>query len=174
MYLAVEVLRGWATGERSAADLALPELESVYAFLYARVGNRADAEDLTQEVALKAIPRLRQGAPAPAIRSYLYATARSVLATFWSHRLRLPECELPDDLRSHDDGSELTPSPKAAARITNILAGLTRDQRMVLELRFLRGLSLREAATQMGRSVGSVKVLQLRALRKAATIQTNR
>ena len=41
--------------------IALDELELVYAFIYARVGNRADAEDLTQQVAMKAIPRLRQG-----------------------------------------------------------------------------------------------------------------
>src|SRR5712692_6003841 len=47
-----------------ATDIALDELELVYAFIYARVGNRADAEDLTQQVAMKAIPRLRQGAPA--------------------------------------------------------------------------------------------------------------
>ncbi len=52
----------------SATDIALDELELVYAFIYARVGNRADAEDLTQQVAMKAIPRLRQGAPASAIR----------------------------------------------------------------------------------------------------------
>ena len=68
-----------------ATDIALDELEHVYAFIYVRVGNRADAEDLTQQVALKAIPRLRQGAPASAIRGYLFATARSVLGGFWSN-----------------------------------------------------------------------------------------
>ena len=50
-----------------ATDIALNELELVYAFIYARVGNRADAEDLTQQVALKAIPRLRQNAAASSI-----------------------------------------------------------------------------------------------------------
>ena len=81
-----------------ATDIALDELEIVYAFIYARVGNRADAEDLTQQVALKAIPRLRQGAPASAIRGYLFATARSVLGGFWSTRLGLSEAELHEDL----------------------------------------------------------------------------
>src|SRR5437660_12675529 len=80
-----------------ATDIALDELEIVYAFIYARVGNRADAEDLTQQVAMKAIPRLRQGAPASAIRGYLFATARSVLGGFWSTRLGLSEAELHED-----------------------------------------------------------------------------
>src|SRR5215470_760587 len=84
--------------ERRAADIALDELELVYAFIYARVGNRADAEDLTQQVAMKAIPRLRQGAPPSAIRGYLFATARSVLGAFWSTRLGLSEAELHEDL----------------------------------------------------------------------------
>src|ERR1700730_12740213 len=84
--------------EARATDIALGELEIVYAFIYARVGNRADAEDLTQQVALKAIPRLGQGAPASAIRGYLFATARSVLGGFWSTRLGLSESELHEDL----------------------------------------------------------------------------
>src|SRR5207245_9687423 len=79
-------------------DIALDELEMVYAFIYARVGNKADAEDLTQLVAMKAIPRLRQGSPASAIRRYLFATARSVLGGFWSTRLGLTDSELHEDL----------------------------------------------------------------------------
>src|SRR5438046_9049846 len=77
-----------------ATDIALNELELVYAFIYARVGNRADAEDLTQQVALKAIPRLRQNAAASSIPGYLFATARSVLAGFWTTRLELSGARL--------------------------------------------------------------------------------
>jgi len=51
-------------GDVTAAQIALEELDLVYAFIYARVGNRPDAEDLTQQVALKAIPRLRAEAAA--------------------------------------------------------------------------------------------------------------
>src|SRR5260370_18859753 len=80
-----------------ATDIALEELELVFAFIYARVGNRADTEDLTQQVAMKAIPRLRQGAPASAIRGYLFATSRSGLGGFWSPRLGLSEAQLHDD-----------------------------------------------------------------------------
>lgn len=170
MYLANEVLPPVRTTGRSAAEAALDEFETVHAFIYARVGNRADAEDLTQQVALKALHRLRDGAPAPEVRGYLYATARSVLATFWSRRLRLPEAELLDNVRFEATGQELLSSPETAAWLSRILDGLPLSQRRVLELRFLRGYSLQEVADEMGKTLGSVKVMQLRALRKAAVI----
>lgn len=152
-----------------AADIAIDELEMIYAFIYARVGNRADAEDLTQQVALKAIPRLRQGAPPSAIRGYLFATARSVLGGFWSTRLGLSESEL------HDDLAMSTPpgphSEESAERVRRILDSLSDNYRRVLELRFLHGYSLKEVAVEMRSTVGAVKVMQLRALRAAAKVR---
>src|SRR5690242_12553599 len=122
---------------RKAADIALDELEIVYAFIYARVGNRADAEDLTQQVALKAIPRLREGAPASAIRGYLFATSRSVLGGFWSTRLGLSEAELHEDLALAEPPPP--PSEERADTVQRILAELSDNYRRVLELRFLHG-----------------------------------
>jgi RNA polymerase sigma-70 factor (ECF subfamily) len=152
----------------SPEDVALEELEFVYAYLYARVGNRADAEDLTQQVALKAIPRLRVGASPPAIRSYLFAAARSVLANFWTSRFALSEDQLREDLwvdlrppEAGDDSSE---------RVERILDQLPANYRRVLELRFLRGYSLKEVAAELGTTVGGVKVMQLRALRAAGKV----
>jgi len=154
-----------------ATDIALDELEIVYAFIYARVGNRADAEDLTQQVAMKAIPRLRQGAPASAIRGYLFATARSVLGGFWSTRLGLSEAELHEDL-----ALALPPSPpseESADTVQQILAQLSDNYRRVLELRFLHGYSLKEVAAEMNSTVGAIKVMQLRALRAAAKVRVS-
>jgi RNA polymerase sigma factor (sigma-70 family) len=152
-----------------ATDIALHELEIVYAFIYARVGNRADAEDLTQQVALKAIPRLREGAPASAIRGYLFATARSVLGGFWSTRLGLSETELHEDLAMAVPTAP--PSEERADTVQRILAELSDNYRRVLELRFLHGYSLKEVAAEMHSTVGAVKVMQLRALRAAAKVK---
>src|ERR1700726_547136 len=153
----------------SAAEIALEELELVYAFVYARVGNRADAEDLTQQVALKAIPRLREGAAASAIRGYLFATARSVLGGFWSTRLGLSEAELHEDLALAVPPTP--PSEDRADTVQRILAELSDNYRRVLELRFLHGYSLKEVAAEMRSTVGAVKVMQLRALRAAAKVR---
>lgn len=155
-----------------ASDIAVNELELVYAFIYARVGNRADAEDLTQQVAMKAIPRLRQGAPASAIRGYLFATARSVLGAFWSTRLGLSEAELREDLVLVTPTDP--PSEEGAATVQEILQQLSGNYRRVLELRFLHGYSLKEVAAEMKSTVGAVKVMQLRALRAAAKVRLDK
>jgi RNA polymerase sigma-70 factor, ECF subfamily len=164
VYLASERFTGDVT------ETALGEFERVYSYVYSRVGNRADAEDLTQQVALKALPRLRAGYPEPAVRAYLYTTARTVMASFWSRRARVPEAELTDDLWIDGRGAELASPPDSAAWLERTLAALPKHYKRVLECRFLRGYSLRETAVEMGTTTGNVKVMQLRALRAAARV----
>ena len=55
-------------------------VDRVYRLMFAKVGNRPDAEDLTAEVFLAALRPLRVSASAPEVRAYLMATARTVLA----------------------------------------------------------------------------------------------
>ena len=166
MYLGVE-------GSTSAGYTpALEEFDRVYAFLYSRVGNRFDAEDLTQQVAMKALPRLRAGAPPESVRAYLYMTAKSVLAVFWSGRLRMPQSELSSDLAGSLDRSAPEPSVESAAWLERTLCALPTHYRQVLELRFLQNRSIRDVAHEMGRTEGAVKVMQLRALRAAAAAPT--
>jgi RNA polymerase sigma factor (sigma-70 family) len=170
MYLPGEGVTEEGSLNGGAVMIALAEFEGVYSFLLARVGNRPDAEDLTQQVALKALPRLREGAAQPAIRSYLYATARSVLGAFWSTRLRLPEAELAAELPDQIERGSREPSTEASDWLERTLSALPRHYREVLELRFLQGASIREVALQTNRTQGAVKVMQLRALRAAAAL----
>ena len=149
-----------------AGQAALDDLELVYGFIYARVGNRADAEDLTQQVAMKALPRIRTDAEPQSVRAYLFATARSVLATFWSRSFAVPEAELTENLALEEPPS--APPQHALDRVARILDALPPNYRRVLELRFLRGYSLKEAALEMGTTTSNIKVMQLRALRAAA------
>ena len=60
------------------------------------------------------------------------------------------------------------PSTERAGRI---LARLPDNYRRVLELRFLRGYSIKEVAAELKATPGSVKVMQLRALRAAAKVR---
>src|ERR1700722_3356166 len=67
-------------------DIYTDTVGFIYGLLYAKVGNRADAEDLTTEVFLAALGPLRVTASKGEVRAYLVATARTALAGFWRRR----------------------------------------------------------------------------------------
>jgi len=143
----------------------------VYRYVYSRVGNRPDAEDLTTQVFMRALPRLRLRAPIDQARGYLVATARTVLADHWRDRYDVKLAELDEDLLppSHPERSAKD-EEEGVRRAGEILSALPDNYRRVLELRFLRGYSLRETAAALGITVGNAKVLQFRALRRAAVV----
>jgi RNA polymerase sigma factor (sigma-70 family) len=137
--------------------------------LYAKVGNRQDAEDLTTEVFLAALRPLRIEASRLEVRAYLAATGRTVLAGYWRRRLgiELTTIELAEVAPAGDDPM---PASDAGARAEAVLAELPPRHRRILELRFLEGCSIKEAARIMAISVANAKVLQHRALRKAGGV----
>jgi RNA polymerase sigma-70 factor (ECF subfamily) len=136
----------------------------LYRYVYSRTGNTSDAEDVTSTTFLRALPRLRSDVSAPEIRAYLHATARTVLADVWRQRHGTILMEF-DDQRDTAQPAE----QEHDVDVSPILEGLPANYRSVLEFRFLRGYSIRETAAAMGVSVANAKVLQLRALRRAAT-----
>jgi RNA polymerase sigma-70 factor (ECF subfamily) len=135
----------------------------LYRYVYSRTGNTPDAEDVTSTTFLRALPRLRADVSPAEIRSYLRTTARSVLADVWRQRHGTVLMEFDDE---RDAAGE--PDPEREVNVSGILDGLPANYRSVLEFRFLRGYSIRETAAAMGVSVANAKILQLRALRRAA------
>jgi RNA polymerase sigma factor (sigma-70 family) len=141
-------------------------VDRMYRLIFGKVGNRADAEDLTTEIFLSALRPLRLPASTAEVRAYLYATARTVLARYWNRRLGQPVTELPADIAAAGRGPE--PESAAPEHAERILAALPERYRRILQLRFLDACSIAEAAAAMGISVANAKVLQHRALRRAA------
>src|ERR671934_2926777 len=56
---------------------------AIYQYIYSRVGNRPDAEDLTAQVFTKAINGMRTDVSVPELRSWLYRVAQTTLADHW-------------------------------------------------------------------------------------------
>lgn len=139
----------------------------VYRTLFARVGNRADAEDLTAEVFLAALRPLRLTASVGEVRAYLRATARTVLAAHWRQTLGREITSIEDIEQPPDSDEAISTAPQ---RVAHVLDTLPDRYRQILEMRFLQGNSIKESAAQLGISVANAKVLQHRALRLAAQI----
>jgi RNA polymerase sigma factor (sigma-70 family) len=144
----------------------------VHRLMFAKVGSRPDAEDLTTEVFLAALRPLRLPASVSAVRAYLLATARTVLAGYWTRTLRVPVTALTEDPEQAlgEALADGEPQAVAARQAQQILAALPDRYRQVLRLRFLEGCTVAEAARELGISVANAKVLQHRAMRRAAQI----
>lgn len=67
-------------------------------------------------------------------------------------------------MHNQDDPLESTAEHMAAERIRNLLKLLTPEQQQVITLKFLEGFSNHEVAEITGKSIGSIKALQHRAL----------
>src|SRR2546429_6661315 len=142
---------------------------ALYRFIYAKVGNRAAAEDLTGEVFLKATRWLAEDRSADSIRSWLYTAARSAIADYWREQSRHPSMPLEDVdtvLFCGMDGPEEVRRTRERAR--RILAALPQREGQVLRLRFLHGYTAGEIGRALGLTPGNVRILQMRALRRAA------
>ena len=139
----------------------------VYRTLFSRVGNRADAEDLTTEVFLAALRPLRLTASVGEVRAYLRATARTVLAAHWRETLGREITSI-DDIEQPPESEEAIST--APQRVAHVLERLPDNYRRILESRFLQSNSIKESAAELGISVANAKVLQHRALRLAAQV----
>ncbi|MEN3268969.1 RNA polymerase sigma factor [Pseudonocardia sp.] len=142
-------------------------VDRMYRLMFAKVGNRPDAEDLTAEVFVAVLRPLRVSASVGEVRAYLLATARTVLAEYWRRTLGREVTTLVDEHTETVFADPPAPS-NAPRRIAVILSALPDQYRRILELRFLDSYSVREAAAELGVSVANAKVLQHRALRRAA------
>uniref|UniRef100_UPI0034E2F974 RNA polymerase sigma factor n=1 Tax=Mycobacterium sp. OAE908 TaxID=2817899 RepID=UPI0034E2F974 len=167
-----------STGGATGGDHRYPDWHTIYTdnaawvyrMLFTYVGNQPDAEDLTAEVFLRVLKPLRVTARITEVRGYLRATTRTVLAAYWRDTTRRATTSL-DDLADQPDVGEQS-IDTAFERAHLLLQALPANYRLILELRFLQGRSIKDAASQMGVSVGNAKVLQHRALRRAAAVKT--
>lgn len=155
-------------------------VEQIYKFVYFKVGNREDAEDITSQVFIKAANSLDVTQEDQTRLAWLYQVARTTITDHWRFYYRNPATSLEqmeeaaplhlaaEPLRpGATDEEEASP---ATARVAEILAKLSPNYRRVLELRFLQGCSLKETAQVMNITEGNAKVLQHRALHKAVTL----
>ncbi|MBB5937959.1 RNA polymerase sigma-70 factor (TIGR02952 family) [Streptomyces zagrosensis] len=148
--------------------------DTVYRYIYYRVGGRATAEDLTSETFLRALRRIGtftwQGRD---FGAWLVTIARNLVADhFKSSRFRL-EVTTGEML----DANEVARSPEDSvleslsnAALLQAVRRLNPQQQECVTLRFLQGLSVAETARVMGKNEGAIKTLQYRAVRTLARL----
>jgi RNA polymerase sigma-70 factor (ECF subfamily) len=155
-------------GDRAALEqLYLIHFDRIYSYLQLSVGNRHDAEDITNQTFIKMLESIDRFVwrQVP-FSAWLFRIAHNLsMDHFRAGRRWQPEESPPEDPDS------LEPSAEDAAFQTigresmlGMIESLSGDQQQVLTLKFVFDFSNAEVATILGKTEGAIKSLQHRAL----------
>lgn len=142
-------------------------LGEFHRYIFYRVANRLDAEDLTETVFIKAWDALPRFESAKVnFRAWLYRIAQNTIVDYYRARQATTDA-IPEQLQ------DSRPSPEGQIQMQDESQGLAlaiqsldASQQQVIICRFINGMSHAETAATLGLAEGHVRVLQMRALQK--------
>ena len=154
------------------AELYNAYVEKIYKYIYYKVGDATDAEDLSEQVFLKAWEAIGRytwcGYP---FSSWLYRLAHNLVVDHY--RTRRDSVPLQDVLatsREPEDPQDALMQTLDAAELKEAIYQLTEDQRQVISLKFIEGYENAEIAQMLNKKEGAIRALQYRALRSLLSI----
>jgi RNA polymerase sigma factor (sigma-70 family) len=142
-------------------------LDRVYRHVFYRVGNHSDAEDLTQQVFLKAwqaIGRYRR-TEAPFI-AWLLTIAHNLVVSFYRRGKVAPLLDLdPASTARWSDPVVQVLDKFDRVAVRDAILQLKPEQQLVITMRFMEQFDNATVAAVLGKSEVNVRVIQYRALR---------
>ena len=135
----------------------------VFTYVYYRVDSQTLAEDLTSEVFVRMVAKIRTYRAASPFLAWLYTIARNLITDHYRQASRLAP------LHERTAMSQIDPSEEAHRRLQETelrtaLIKLSEDQRQVVLLKFIEHRSNAQIASLLGKTEGAIKSLQHRAL----------
>jgi len=154
--------------EATLASLYEEYYDKIARYVYTRIGDRTEAEDLAGEVFLKALQSLKsykeRGIP---MQAWLFRIAHNLVVDHLRKATRLKTVTI-DTVPVKADVDPVTAVEKniELERLTRAMEQLTREQREVLGLRFFGGLTSKEAGSILHKSDGAIREMQRAAIEK--------
>ncbi len=160
--------------QEAFAALYTAYVEKIYKYIYYKVGSAQDAEDLCEQVFLKAWEAIGRytwcGYP---FSSWLYRLAHNLVVDHYRTRretLPLHEVLSIGGEPSAPDPADALARTLDANELVQAINQLTEDQRQVIALKFAEGYENSEIAQMLGKKEGAIRALQYRALRSLQVI----
>lgn len=165
-----DLVRRAVSGDVDAfGELYILHLNAIYRYIFFRVGERPDAEDLTEQVFLKAweaLPQYKeQGNP---FTSWLYRIAHNIVIDHHRRNAIVKANSV------HNSENQINSNEKSAlhqilehegrTELAMAIAQLPEEQQQVIILRFIEGLNHSEVANIIGKNEGTCRMIQHRAL----------
>ena len=169
------VRRAQQRDEEAFAMLYEEHFDKIYRYVALKIGDQTEAEDLTQQVFLKALQSISsfkwKGIP---FSAWLFRIAHNQVVDYFRKKKRYATSPLDESLVGSGIDPQLATERKLdIEQILSATKRLTDAQREVISLRFASELSVAQVAKIMGKSQGAVKALQhsaIVALRKTLSV----
>jgi len=155
-------------GDQDAFEILYNQyLEPIYRYVYFRVEDEKEAEDLTEEVFIRAwegLPRYQHGKYP--FMSWVYRIAHNLLVDYHRKRktMQISETQLRYIGASTSSIEEQAAQNHTHGLLHQAIGRLNADEQQVILLRFIQGLSHQEISAIIGKSEGACRVIQHRAL----------
>jgi RNA polymerase sigma-70 factor, ECF subfamily len=162
-----ELIRSAQQGERESYDRLYDQHhDNVYRFIFSRLRNHLDTEDIVQEVFLRAWLNIKKyqehGIP---FSHYLSRIAHNMIIDFHRKNQRVIFVDDLDNNSAQDETGELLNLHMDLQNLNIFFCQIPEDYQKVLSLRYLIGMTPQETALIMRRSEVATRILQHRALR---------
>jgi RNA polymerase sigma-70 factor, ECF subfamily len=159
------------TGDKKAfARLYQQYFEPIYRFCFYKTSKKKAAEDLTQDVFLKVLESLQNFKAESSFKNWIYGIAKNTVMDYYRkhyeiNKIALEEWHWIEYLVLSDKEREKALNKKQK-KVKSILKALKPKYKKVLNLRFLKGYTIKEVAKELNLTQGNVKVIQYRAIKK--------
>jgi RNA polymerase sigma-70 factor (ECF subfamily) len=158
--------------EANLAGLYDEYYDKIARYAYARIGNKAEAEDIAGEVFLRALDSLKsyeeRGLP---MQAWLFRIAHNMVVDYYRRMPQRPMLAVNErSLESGDNPISIAERSIEMQRVRQAMQQLSQDQRDVVELRFFGGLTSKEAGVVLNKSDGAVREMQRAAVEKLRKI----
>jgi RNA polymerase sigma-70 factor (ECF subfamily) len=139
-------------------------LDRIYRYIYYKVNDRMTAEDITEEVFVKAWKSIKScRGREDTFQAWLYRIAHNHLANCLRDNGRVTSLDKNETI-DFPDPRQRTESGAEYGELMRAVANLPEIQREVIILKFIEGLDTREASRVLGKNEGAIRIAQMRAL----------
>ena len=142
--------------------------QPLWRYVNYRIGDSQVCEDIVSEVFVRFIGYFKKpSSKIENLKGWLLGTANHLVMDHWRVMYKKPQENLDDHIEKivYFDQEKNSDQSHQLQDIREIIGELTDDQQHVLSLRFSQNMSLEETAALMNKSMGSVKLLQHRAVK---------
>ena len=156
------------SGDRDAFGVLVHKYqEMVYAYVFHKVNNEADAQDITQEIFLRAYRHLNKLRHPHQFRSWLYTIMSNECNRWFARVTKIRQRETALETATDDDlrieSEHTAPTAGWEVDLEQAISRLPSDSRVAVSMFYMSDCSLKEISEFLGISVNTVKVKLYRA-----------